>query len=156
MRLKFNINNREALASGLLILLGLGVMLKGSTYTIGTMARMGPGFFPVMLGVLLMFLGALCLFATGLSTKDEDEEDFSGPSQWRGWIAIVGGVLAFIVLGEYGGLVPATFALVFISALGDRNHSLLSALLLAGFVTVLGVLIFSWGLELQFPMFRWG
>ena len=56
----------------------------------------------------------------------------------------------------HGGLVPATFALVFISALGDRTHTLRSALLLSVFVTAIGIVIFSWGLELQFPMFSWG
>ncbi len=51
---------------------------------------------------------------------------------------------------------PATFALVFISALGDRQHTLRSAALLAAGVTVLGVAVFSWALQLQFPLFRWG
>ena len=156
MNLKLKINKRELLGAGLLIALGLAVTIQGSSYHVGTMARMGPGFFPVMLGILLMFLGVLCLFASGFSTEEEDDEEFSGPPQWRGWLAIVGGVIAFIILGKYGGLVPATFVLVFISAMGDRAHSLRSALMLAAFVTILGVLIFSWGLELQFPMFRWG
>lgn len=156
MRLKLNINRRELFASALLFVLGLGVVLQGGSYHTGTMSRMGPGFFPVLLGVLLMFLGVLCFLATGLSNKEDDDDSFSGPPQWRGWCGIVSGVLAFIFLGKYGGLVPATFALVFISAMGDKNHTWLSALLLSMFVTVVGVLVFSWGLELQFPMFRWG
>jgi len=45
---------------------------------------------------------------------------------------------------------------VFISAMGDKEHSWLTALLLSIFVTLLGVVIFSWGLELQFPLFTWG
>lgn len=154
--MRFSINRREALGAAVLIVLGLAVAIQGSTYNIGTMARMGPGFFPVMLGVLLMFLGVLILFASGLSLEEEEEDSFKGPSQWRGWIAILSGIVAFIILGQYGGLVPATFALVFMSAMGDRKHHLISALLLATFVTLLGVVIFSWGLELQFPLFRWG
>src|SRR5690554_6586494 len=148
MRFSLKINKRELMSSGLLIVLGLGVAVQGGAYHIGTMARMGPGFFPVMLGILLMFMGVLCLFASGLSTNEDDEDEFSGPPQWRGWFAIVAGVVTFIVLGKYGGLVPATFALVLISALGDRTHSLRSAFLLATFVTILGVAIFAWGLEL--------
>ncbi|MEJ0045599.1 MAG: hypothetical protein WDN04_05275 [Rhodospirillales bacterium] len=42
--------------------------------------------------------------------------------EWRGWICIVASVLAFVVLGKYGGLLPATFAIVFIAALGDRDN----------------------------------
>ncbi|MCJ9712140.1 tripartite tricarboxylate transporter TctB family protein, partial [Bordetella hinzii] len=76
--------------------------------------------------------------------------------QWRGWGCITGGLAAFMLLGQYGGLVPATLGLVFISALGDRQHTIKSAALLAVGVTLLGVAIFSWGLQLQFPLFRWG
>ncbi|AHG63803.1 tripartite tricarboxylate transporter TctB family protein [Advenella mimigardefordensis] len=155
MRLKFSINRRDAWASGLLCALGLGTVLQGSSYSMGTMSQMGPGFFPVLVGALLMLVGLLCLIVSGLS-KDEEEEEKIGSPEWRGWFCIVAGVLAFIALGQYGGLVPATFALVFISALGDRTHTLRSALLLSVFVTIIGIVIFSWGLELQFPMFSWG
>ena len=153
--MRFNINKQDAWASGVLCVLGLGVILQGSSYTMGSLSRMGPGFFPVALGVLLVFLGLVLLFASGLS-EDEEEEDHVGPPEWRGWLCIISGVIAFIVLGRYGGLVPATFALVFISALGDRTHTLLTAFALSVFVTILGIVIFSWALELQFPMFRWG
>src|SRR5690606_27988988 len=145
----------EAWSSALLCTLGLAVVLIGSNYSWGSLARIGPGFFPMALGALLIFLGALCLFIGGTSSDEEDGEH-QASSQWRGWCAIVGGVIAFIVIGKYGGLVPATFALVFISALGDRTHTVSSALLLSVFITGVGVLIFSWGLELQFPLFRWG
>lgn|SRR5690554_4993671 len=153
--MRFNINKQDAWASGVLCALGLGVILQGSSYTLGSLSRMGPGFFPVALGALLVFLGVVLLFASGLS-EDDEEEDHIGSPEWRGWLCIIGGVVAFIVLGKYGGLVPATFALVFISALGDRTHTLLTALALSIFVTILGIVIFSWALELQFPMFRWG
>ena len=153
--MRFKINKQEAWGSGVLCALGLGVILQGSNYTMGTLSRMGPGFFPVALGVLLVFLGLLVLVASGFSEDDEDE-DHIGPPEWRGWLCIIGGVIAFIILGKYGGLVPATFALVFISSLGDRTHTLLTALALSVFVTIIGIIIFSWALELQFPMFRWG
>src|SRR5690625_1094061 len=153
--MRFRVNKQDAWASALLCVLGVFVVIHGSNYNLGTLSRMGPGFFPVALGVLLIILGILCLFSSGLSDEDEVEE-FSGPPEWRGWLCLIGGVVAFIVLGKYGGLVPATFALVFISALGDRTHTLLTALALSVFVTILGVVIFIWGLDLQFPMFRWG
>jgi hypothetical protein len=65
-------------------------------------------------------------------------------------------VLAFVGLGVYGGLVPATFAAVFISALGDKSNSWRDAALLAAGLAVAGVLIFSYGLHLQLPLFNWG
>ena len=50
----------------------------------------------------------------------------------------------------------ATFAIVFISALGDRRNTVKSAFLLAAAMVVVCLIVFSWGLQLQFPLFRWG
>ncbi|CAB3699694.1 MAG: tripartite tricarboxylate transporter TctB family protein [Achromobacter sp.] len=151
-----SIIKREAWAAGTMIVLGLGAIAQASTYNIGSLARMGPGMFPAILGVLLVLLG-LIIARTAYSPviTEEDAEEIP-PPEWRGWGCIIGGLMAFILLGKYGGLVPATFALVFISAMGDRQHTPRSAALLAVGVTILGVAVFSWALQLQFPLFRWG
>ena len=52
-------------------------------------------------------------------------------------------------------MAPATFACVFVSALGDRTATLKSSLVLAAGVTVFGVLLFSYLLKVPFPIFRW-
>jgi hypothetical protein len=49
------------------------------------------------------------------------------PPEWRGWLCICSSIVAFAVIGKYGGLLPATFAIVFIAALGDRQNTLLNA-----------------------------
>ncbi len=147
---------REVWAAGTMIVLGLGAIAQASTYNIGSLARMGPGMFPAILGVLLVLLGLIIArMAAAPAAADDDAED-EPPPDWRGWGCIIGGLMAFILVGKYGGLVPATFALVFISAMGDRQHTPRSAALLALGVTVLGVAVFSWALQLQFPLFRWG
>ena len=69
---------------------------------------------------------------------------------------IVLSIVAFIVFGTYGGLLPATFAVVFISALGDRQNTLKSAFVLAVAMSIISVVIFWWALKLQFPLFTWG
>jgi hypothetical protein len=119
---------------------------------------MEPGLFPAMLGVLLILLGlAIAKGAPSTLNKHTDGgvEEIA-PSQWRGWSCIIGALLAFILVGKFGGLIPATFVLVLVSAMGDRKHTLRSAVTLAAAITVVGVLVFSWGLQLQFPLFRWG
>jgi hypothetical protein len=146
MQSKRSAIKRELWAAGTMIVLGLGAIAQASTYTLGSLARMGPGLFPAILGVLLVLLGLIIARMA---------EDIPAP-QWRGWGCIIGGLMAFILFGKYGGLIPATFALVFISALGDRQHTLRSAAVLAVGVTILGVAVFSWALQLQFPLFRWG
>ena len=51
------VRKREFYAGGLLILLGLGITLKGMTYQRGDLTHMGPGFFPMALGILLILVG---------------------------------------------------------------------------------------------------
>lgn len=156
MQSKRSAVRREAWAAGTMIVLGLGAIAQASTYTLGSLARMGPGMFPAILGALLVMLGLIIAkMAASPATAEEDAEEIP-PPEWRGWGCIMGGLLAFILVGKFGGLVPATFVLVFISAMGDRQHTWRTAALLAVGVTILGVAVFSWALQLQFPLFRWG
>ncbi len=146
---------QNLIAGGAMLALGLATAITSVSYSIGTLQRMGPGYFPLMLGVLLALLG-LAIALTGQAPSTVTEETAPPPPQWRGWGCITAGILAFMFFGKWGGLAPATFALVFISALGDRQHTLKTAALLAVFMTVAGSLIFHWGLSLQFPLLRWG
>jgi hypothetical protein len=61
-----------------------------------------------------------------------------------------------VVLGQYGGLLPATFAVVFISALGDRQNTVKGAFLLSIVMCAVCVAVFWYGLQVQFPLFQWG
>jgi putative tricarboxylic transport membrane protein len=146
--------NKDYYGGGLMVLLGLGAMLQGSHYPIGSLSRMGPGFFPVALGAILALTG-LAIAAGARASVPEGEETVL-PPEWRGWICIVAGIVAFVVLGRYGGLLPATFAIVFISALGDRQNTVKSAFVLAIAMVAVCVLVFWWALQMQFSLFQWG
>ncbi|MFM0102634.1 tripartite tricarboxylate transporter TctB family protein, partial [Paraburkholderia rhynchosiae] len=78
------------------------------------------------------------------------------PPQWRGWICIVLGIGLFIVCAAYIGLLPATFAIVFVSALGDQRNTVKDAFWLAIAVCVVCVIVFWWGLKIQLPLVHWG
>ena len=131
--------------------IGLGAVALGRTYPMGTLTRMGPGFFPVLLGVVLFLTGA-AVGATALWATPDGARIRVAPS-WRGWACILAGVAAFGVVGEHAGLVPATFAIVFISALGDRRNGLRDALLLAAASVVFCVVVFAWLLRIPFNLF---
>lgn len=141
----------------LMMLVGATAVVQGMTYDVGSLAAMGPGFFPVALGCILAVLGA-CIAGTAKNEPAEEAEADSeaAPPQWRGWFCILLSIVAFIVLGKYGGLLPATFAIVFIAALGDRQNSLVGALVLASAISVVSVVVFWWALRLQLPLFTWG
>jgi hypothetical protein len=146
--------NKDYYGGGLMMLLGLGAVLQGMTYQVGTLSRMGPGFFPVALGGLLALTGALIALTAKGAVPEADEKVL--PPEWRGWICISLSIVAFVVLGTYGGLLPATFAVVFIAAMGDRQNTVKSALLLSLSMVVVAVVVFWWALQIQFPLFRWG
>jgi peptidoglycan/LPS O-acetylase OafA/YrhL len=140
----------------LLIGIGGGIAWGATDYPIGELARMGPGYFPLVLGVVLMGLGVLLLAVPALGNGEGRTEAAPEPIDLRGWGFIIGGLAAFLALSERGGMVPATFALVFLSALGDRRNTLRVAALLAVGATVVAVALFSFLLGVQLPLLAWG
>lgn len=150
-------HKRDFYAGGLMVLIGLGAVVEASNYKIGTLMHMGAGFLPVALGVVLILVGILIAGTAATSADDDDDARvFPDKPDWRGWLCIIAGPLLFIVLGKYGGMIPATFACVFVSALGDRTATLKGTLVLSAGVTVFGVLLFSYILKVPFPLWRWG
>jgi uncharacterized membrane protein YhdT len=149
------LKKRDFYAGGLMTLLGAAVTLDSLSYTLGTLTHMGPGMFPLMLGVTLTFIGVLILGAAIVAPLTDDERILPEKPEWFAWACILAGPIAFIILGEFFGLVPATFACVFIPALGDRTATLKGSAVLAAGVTVFGVALFSYVLKIPFPLFRW-
>jgi hypothetical protein len=161
---KFRVPAKDHLSALMLIALGAFALALGMTYRVGNLNRMGAGYIPMVLGVLMILVGiAVGVTSTPASraatraaaAAHSHTSPYRGP-EWRGWLCIIGGVVAFVVLGQYGGLVPATFMSVFIAAMGDRNNTMKSAAILAAVLVVFGTLVFHVGLKLPLQMFRWG
>ena len=151
--MQLNASQKRDLGSGALIFaIGAGATLLGLQYPIGTLADIGPGLFPTTIGILLAVTG-LVIGATRLEVHYKSSDN---APDWRGWGCIVGGTLAFAVLGLYFGLAVASFAIVFISALGDRNNSIPQAAMLAVAMVVVSIVVFWWALQLQMPLFKLG
>ena len=145
---------RDYYAGGLMLLLGVGAAVTGSGYKVGSLAKMGPGFMPVMLGIVLAFLGILIAGTALGSPKTNDTTFLPDHPQWFGWLCILGGPILFIILGQYGGMIPAVFACVFVCALGDKTATCKSSAMLAAGVTLFGVLLFHYLLRIPFPLLR--
>jgi hypothetical protein len=114
---------------------------------------MGPGFIPIVLGTVLVLVGAAIGLLPELEAQSHKVEHVMG---WRGPLCITCSVLSFAFFGFYGGLITATFVAVFIAAMGDHNNTFRDAMLLAVVMVIVAVVIFSYGLQLQIPLFSWG
>ena len=145
----------------LMALIGAGAVTQGLGYNFGSLTRMGPGFFPTCLGAILVLLGigiaATAKRPAARTTQQKTCRSKAAAPEWRGWFCICLSIVAFVVLGKYGGLLPATFAIVFISALGDRENTLEArAAAVARGHPLVAVVVFWWALQVQFPLFTWG
>jgi heme A synthase len=156
--LRVLMGKRDFYAGGLMLLLGLGIALKGTTYRAGSLMHMGPGFLPTALGVILVLLG-IAIAAAGLSSSPDDHGDdqriLPPEAQWWAWGCILASPVLFIFFGRYFGMAPGTFACVFIAALGDKNATWRGTIILATVVTVFGVGLFSYFLQVPMPIFTW-
>lgn len=157
-----NFEKRDLLAGLLMMIVGLGASYGGSTYQIGTLAQMGAGFFPTALGILLFGVGVLLVLSSHQSSTDVHGQDSEGSqpepkftiSSFSGVATIVLGVVAFQLSGKYFGLLPATFAIVFICAIGRKDNSLRDALFLAAAMMAVSAGLFHWALQLPLPLFQ--
>jgi hypothetical protein len=164
MKPGFHHNKKDYYGGALMVFIGLLAVYAGLDYKTGTPARMGPGFFPVAVGALLAVTGLLIALSARTEANAKSAEPTpaaghghgAGMPDLRGGICIILATLAFLLFGVYGGLVPATFAIVFISALGDRSNTITQAVLLSLAMCIVAVIIFWWALQLQLPLFQWG
>ena len=145
-------DRKDFLGGLLMLVLGLLVWVQAYGYNIGSLRRMGPGFFPLALGVILAVTGVLIM----VTAKPPGAPVDRLAPEWRGWLCICAGIGAFVLLGQYTGLIPATFAVVFVSALGDRQNTILGAGVLGVVMTAACVVIFWWLLQVPFPLVHWG
>jgi Tripartite tricarboxylate transporter TctB family len=127
---------------------GLFFMLWSLThYQMGTAVRMGPGYFPAVLGGLLTVLGAV-VFAGSLVAKGPPVPQL----HFRPLLFVTVGVVLYGYLMKPLGLVGATAALVFVSAYGGHEFKWKEATILFAVLFVFSWLVFVKGLTLPFPI----
>ena len=119
-------------------------------YTMGTPARMGPGFFPFYLGMILFFLGVLIAF-TGLRVHPGDPGELEkfhwGPVGW-----VLGAIVIFGLLLKPVGVLLDGIVLIVIASLGSHEFKLKPVLILAVCLTIFCALVFVVGLKLPIPL----
>ena len=153
------IKSQQDFFSGLMFTLVGGAFAWGATsYSIGTGARMGPGYFPLLLGIFLAVLGAFITFYS-LVEHTEDGEPI-GKFAWKPIVFILGSNVVFGILlaglPKFGippmGLIAAIYALVIIAGKAGDTFSLKESLILATILSVGSYLAFIMLLKLQMPV----
>jgi hypothetical protein len=148
--------NLKELASAAICLIvgGFFAIASLGMLPLGTSARMGPGYFPLLIGCILVVLGVVLGVRAVVST---DRDAFGSWAPFRGLVAILAAPVAFGLTVRWLGFVPAVFLTVFISTFASERVMLARALLISVALTILGVLLFSLGLGISLPLFgAWG
>jgi hypothetical protein len=130
---------------------GLAFAITSLSYELGTPLRMGPGYFPLALGGILVLLGLLIVGKGFISGAGAEERLGSVP--WRALFLIVLAVLFFGLTVRGLGLVPTTAVTALLTALASYRTGILAAVAIAAGLTVLCVLVFLVALQLRLPMF---
>ena len=141
------IKNKDFLAGLMFIAVGGGAMFISREYPFGSALRMGPGYFPSVLGGLVM-LGGIVVLIEGLIKQTPITRTWSV----RGLIILPVAALVFGWLMENAGFVPAIFVLTIVSALASPQFRWKEQLLLAVGLTVGCVGLFIYGLGLPYPL----
>ena len=154
-----NIKSQKDFFSGLMFMVvGVAFAWGASDYTIGNGARMGPGYFPLVLGILLAFLGGVITFtALVVETVDGDKV---GKFAWKPLFFIILSNLVFGAciggLPSIGlpplGLILGIFLLTFISANAGDEFNFKEVLVLSVVLALMSYLAFIVLLKLQFPV----
>jgi hypothetical protein len=153
------IKSQKDFFSGLMFMgVGTAFAWGATTYTIGEGARMGPGYFPLMLGVLLTALGAFIVFES-LVVETEDGEKI-GQWAWRPLAFIIGANLLFgVLLGGLPsigvpamGMILAIYGLTIVAALASDEFDLKEVLILGTVLAIGSYLAFIVLLKLQFQV----
>ena len=135
-------------AGVMFIAFGLAAMIIALiNYQFGTAVRMGPGYFPTVLGGLLVVLGLMTIGAS-LAIEGPKVPKF----HFRPLLLISGACVAYGYLMKPLGLVLATAVLVFVSALGGHEFKWKEVTILSIVLIVFSVLVFVKGLTLPFPL----
>ncbi len=154
-----NIKSQKDFFSGLMFMvIGMAFAIGAYNYGMGDGARMGPGYFPRMLGILMALLGAFIMFkALTVATAGGDK---IGKWAWKPMACILGANVVFgIALGGLPsiklpalGLIIGIYALTFIASLASEKFNVKEVFFLATGLALLSYLAFAVLLKLQFPV----
>ena len=143
-------SQRDFWSGMMFLLVGAGFAWGATNYSMGTSARPGAGYFPLILSVILTILGAIVLFES-LTIETEDGEPI-GSIAWRPLIVIVLAITVFaILLPRVGMIITIPILTIIVSFAGDE-FGWIGVLVSSVVLTAFSWLIFIKGLGLTIPL----
>jgi hypothetical protein len=143
----FNRNPKDFLSGLLFIGFGVAALVISKSYNVGTAAKMGPGYFPHVIGILMIALGALLSI---LSFRSASNDKITW--RWRPLAIVLLAVCFFPWVADYLGLILTSVVMVFIASAASQEfrwkEALVSGLILGFAVTA----VFVYGLALPLPV----
>ena len=140
--------NKRFLSGIMFIAVGGASIYIAQDYPMGSALRMGPGYFPIVLGGIIIGFGIWELIIGSLKP-----DPVQGNWSVRALIILPLSAVIFGLLMEYAGFVPALVALMLVSALASSEFKFVEQLLLAIGITIASVGLFIYGLGLPYPLF---
>jgi hypothetical protein len=148
--MKYRIRNQQDVAAGLIyVVAGAGFSLGALNYKIGEAARMGPGWFPFWVGILLVAVG-VATGAAGMRAAAPEQKVKRPELRSIAWI--LGSVVLFGLLLQPAGLVLSLVALVIVSSMASHEFSWKGTLLNTAVLVAFSVGAFIKGINLQIPL----
>ncbi|MCO5100933.1 MAG: tripartite tricarboxylate transporter TctB family protein [Burkholderiaceae bacterium] len=142
-------NYRDFWSGAMFVALGLLFVVFSQAYQLGTPARMGPGFFPTMLGAILALLGLIVMWTSTARSSAETRLESVG---WRELFLVLAAIGVFGAALTHLGMVVAITLLIAISSSASHEFNWKETLVSIVVLLVLSDLVFVRGLELQFPV----
>jgi hypothetical protein len=142
---------KDFIAGILFLVAGIAVVYISFDYSLGTLRRMGPGYFPVILGTLLC-LFAVLIIAGSFAGEAQTIEPFTG-RVLRALVLVLGGALIFGLTVRWAGLIPSIFAMAFLGSFAMPGYGLFAALVTAVILTAGSTSVFGWMLTQPIPLF---
>jgi hypothetical protein len=139
--------NRDFWAGFMFFGFGTVAILIARNYRFGTTLRMGPGYFPILMGGILILFG-IYIMIKGLHKKMKIEGNWSV----RSLTLLPLSMILFGIVMTKAGFIPALAVLGFVSAASGREFKWGEVLLLTTFLGMLSVALFIWGLGLPYPL----
>jgi Tripartite tricarboxylate transporter TctB family len=141
-------NEKDFWAGVIYVTVGVVALWFGQTYSMGTSAHMGPGYFPKVLAGMLILIGGISLIRAYLKRGEA-----AGKLAWRPLFLVLGACALFSLLLNTAGLIVALLALVLVSASASRKFSfdLMATLGLVGLIAFCSLVVVK-GLGVPMPL----